>query len=254
MSGGEIAGLILPGLATGVGGLVLVAFRRPSARTLDTVIGLTAGIMLAAAFFSLLVPALDQGSLLEVVVGFMCGCATLFALDRAVPHLHERFIEKGHEAELDEARRDAQKRSILLLSALTIHNLPEGLAVGLAFAAGGPELGVPTAVAIGTQNVPEGFAAAAPLLDAGVSKRRAVAFSFATGAVEPPAALLAAGIATGVAGVILSGGLAFAAGAMIYVVVDELIPEAHAGGFESDATLGLLAGFVLMMVLDNALG
>jgi ZIP family zinc transporter len=253
MSGGEIAGLILPGLATGVGGLLLVAFRKPSARTLDVVIGLTAGIMLAAAFFSLLLPALEEGTLIEVVIGFIFGCATLFALDNAVPHLHERFVERGHEAELDEARRDAQKRSILLLSALTIHNLPEGLAVGLAFAAGGPELGLPVAVAIGAQNIPEGFAAAAPLLDAGTSKRRAVGFAFATGAVEPPAALLAAGVATGIAGAILSGGLAFAAGAMIYVVVDELIPEAHAGGFERDATLGLLAGFVLMMVLDNAL-
>jgi ZIP family zinc transporter len=254
LSGTEIAGMVLPGLATGLGGLLLVVLRRPSARTLAAVLGLTAGIMLAASFFGLLAPALEAGTLGEVVAGFALGCAALFALDIAVPHLHERFVERGHENDAADAeRRGAQRRAILLLSALTIHNLPEGLAVGLAFAAGGVELGLPTAIAIGLQNVPEGFAAAAPLRDAGVSTPRAVGFAFATGAVEPPAALLAGVVATGLAGVVLAGGLAFAAGAMVYVVVDELIPESHAGGFEREATLGLLAGFLVMMVLDTAL-
>ncbi len=247
----EILACIAPGLATGLGGLALLAIRRPTDRTLDALTGLTAGIMLAAAIFSLLVPALDRGRLGGVVVGFALGVAFLALLDYAVPHLHARFAERGHA--LSEEQAGAEQRAVLLLSALTIHNLPEGMAVGLAFAAGGPELGVPTAVAIGVQNVPEGFAAAAPLRDAGVSTPRAVGFAFATGAVEPPAALLAGVVATGLAGVVLAGGLAFAAGAMVYVVVDELIPESHAGGFEREATLGLLAGFLVMMVLDTAL-
>lgn len=248
---GETAGAIVPGLATGIGGLALLAFRgTPSTRTLDLLTGLTAGIMLAASFFSLLVPALDEGSVGGVVTGFLLGTAFLAALDVVVPHIHARFVEAGHE---DTERDSARSRAVLLLSALTIHNIPEGMAVGLAFAAGGPELGVPTAVAIGVQNVPEGFAAAAPMLQAGASKRKAIGFAFATGAVEPVAALLAAA-AAGIAAAFLVGGLAFAAGAMVYVVVDELIPEAHGNGNERLATLGFVVGFVVMMVLDNALG
>jgi ZIP family zinc transporter len=216
-------------------------------RTLDVLTGATAGIMLAAAVFSLLLPALDRGSLGGVVTAFLLGVACLAMLDATVPHIHVRFVERGHEP------GDAEHRAALLLGALTIHNIPEGMAVGVAFAAGGPELGVPTAVAIGVQNIPEGFAAAAPLLEAGTTKRRAVGFAFATGAVEPPAALLAA-LAAGIAGALLVGGLAFAAGAMIYVVVDELIPESHANGNERWATIALTGGFVVMMVLDNALG
>jgi ZIP family zinc transporter len=247
----EILACIAPGLATGLGGLALLAIRRPTDRTLDALTGLTAGIMLAAAIFSLLVPALDRGRLGGVVAGFALGVAFLALLDYAVPHLHARFAERGHA--LSEEQAGAEQRAVLLLSALTIHNLPEGMAVGLAFAAGGPELGVPTAVAIGVQNVPEGFAAAAPLLKAGASRKRAIGFAAATGAVEPPAALLAAA-AAGIAGGLLVGGLAFAAGAMIYVVVDELIPESHGRGNERLATLCFTVGFVVMLTLDNALG
>ena len=248
---GETIGMILPGLATGLGGLALLGFRRdPDERTLDAITGLTAGIMLAAAVFSLLVPALDEGSLGEVVVGLVAGVAVLAVLDEVVPHVHARFAEPGHP---DDPLTPARHRAVLMLSALTIHNIPEGMAVGLAFAVGGAEIGVPTAVAIGVQNIPEGFAAAAPLVQSGASKRRALAFSFATGAVEPPAALIAAA-AVGTIGALLAGGLAFAAGAMLYVVVDELIPESYGHGNERVATLGFTTGFVVMLVLDNALG
>jgi ZIP family zinc transporter len=242
--------ILASGLATTVGGLALLVIRRPSPRLLDALLGFTAGVMLAAAFFSLLLPALERGGLAQALGGFLAGAATLALLDAAVPHIHARFVEPGHE---DDPRIGAQRRAVLLLSALTIHNLPEGMAVGLAFAAGGPELGVPTALAIGLQNVPEGFAAAAPLLESGTSRGRAVGFAAATGAVEPPAAFLAAG-AAGIAGLVLAGGLGFAAGAMIYVVVDELIPESHARGNAGVASRALLAGFALMMVLDNAFG
>jgi ZIP family zinc transporter len=162
-----------------------------------------------------------------------------------VPHIHARFVERGHP------RAAEQRRAILLLSALTIHNVPEGLAVGVAFAAGGHELGIPLALAIGIQNVPEGFAAAAPLLAAGASRRLAIGFAAASGAVEPPAAF-AAFAAFETAGILLPVGPAFAAGAMLYVVVDELIPESHAHGREREATVALLAGFAVMLGLDNA--
>src|SRR5687767_13021456 len=132
---GETIGAILPGLATGLGGLALLLFRRdPDERTLDALTGVTAGIMLAAAIFSLLVPALDEGTLGEVVVGLVAGVAVLAALDEVVPHIHARFTEPGHA---DDPNAPAQRRAILMLSALTIHNIPEGMAVGLAFAAGG---------------------------------------------------------------------------------------------------------------------
>ena len=238
--------LTVGGLATGVGGLALYLFGHPSDRLLDTLLGFTGGVMLAALAFSLLVPALELGSLAEVVAGFLAGTALLAVLDIVVPHVHQRFRERGHEP--DPARR----RALLLVSALTIHNIPEGLAVGVAFAAG-PELGIPVAVAIAVQNVPEGFAAAAPLLASGASRRKALAVAAATGAVEPPAAFLAYGAASAV-GSVLPFALAFAAGAMLYVIVDELIPESHARGYERAATYALALGFTVMMFLDNVFG
>lgn len=238
------------GLATGVGGLALLAARSPSERALDGLLGFTAGVMLAAATFSLLVPGLDRGPLREVLVGFGVGAVALGALDRFVPHAHARLAERGH---LPVERVREQRRAALLLSSLTIHNIPEGMAVGLAFAAGGTELGIPVALAIGIQNVPEGFAAAAPLLQAGVGAKTAALVGFLTGIVEPPAAL-AAFFAFEFADTLLAGGLGFAAGAMLYVVCDELIPESHGRGNEQIATAALIAGFALMMGLDTSLG
>jgi ZIP family zinc transporter len=233
------------GLATGLGGLALFVIRGPSDRLLDGLLGFTAGVMLAATAFSLLVPALDLGDVWEVLTGFALGGAALYVLDRAVPHVHARFAEPGRT--LDPRRRQA----LLLVSALTIHNVPEGLAVGVAFAAGGSDLGIPIALAIGIQNVPEGFAAAAPL--AADHRRLAALVAVATGIVEPPAAL-AAFAAFELVTVLLPLGLAFAAGAMLYVVADELIPESHARGNEAIASGALIGGFALMMVLDNAFG
>jgi len=139
----ELAWILAAGLATGIGGLVLLAFPKPSDLLLDALLGFTAGVMLAATAFSLLVPALDLGSLAEVLLGFALGGALLLGLAAAVPHVHARFAERGHE-DADVRRAN---RGLLLISALTIHNVPEGMAVGVAFAAGGPELGVPIAIA-----------------------------------------------------------------------------------------------------------
>lgn len=240
-----LAWILAAGLATGVGALALLVVRDPSERLLDGLLGFTAGVMLAATAFSLLVPALDLGTVGEVVAGFAVGGAVLFGLDRLVPHVHARFAEPGHT--LDPQRRQAG----LLLSALTIHNIPEGLAVGVAFAAGGSDLGVPIALAIGIQNIPEGFAAGAPLVRE--NRYLAAGLAAATGLVEPPAALIAYA-AFEVAGSLLPLGLGFAAGAMLYVIVDELVPESHLRGHDRLASGALLAGFALMMTLDNAFG
>ncbi len=250
MSAAELAFMIGPGLATGIGGLGILVLGRRSDRVLDTLVGLTAGIMLAATFFSLLVPSLERGSLWVVLLGFTLGALILAGADDLLPHLHPRLRERGHE---EPKKADARRRGALLLSALTIHNVPEGMAVGVAMAAGGIELGAPIAIAIGVQNIPEGFAAAAPLLDAGVSRRRAAAIGAATGLVEPPAAL-AAYLAFTWGEALLPLALAFAAAAMLYVIVDELLPEAFARGNERAATLAFFVGFMMMMILDVALG
>jgi ZIP family zinc transporter len=244
------AWIVASGAATGVGGLPILALRRPSDRLLDCLLGFTAGVMLAATAFSLLVPALDRGDIWEVVTGLALGAALMTALDALVPHAHARFSEHGG---LPAERRAGRERASLLLSALTIHNIPEGMAVGVAFAAGGADLGVPLALAIGIQNVPEGFAAAVPLVGAGSSRRAAAGVAALTGIVEPPAAAIAF-FAFEAIEPLLAGGLAFAAGAMLYVVVDELIPESQSRGNEREATLALIAGFALMLTLDNAFG
>jgi zinc transporter, ZIP family len=252
MSAETLAWIFASGLATGVGGLALAAFgHRRTPAMLDALLGFTAGVMLAATVFSLLVPALDRGTVGEVLVGFVAGAAVLALIDRAIPHVHAGFREGGRPRA--ETVEPAERRAALLLSALTIHNVPEGMAVGVAFAVGGPELGIPIALAIGVQNVPEGFVAAAPLLESGVGRRRAASVAALTGTVEPPAALLAFA-AVELAGAALAGSLAFAGGAMLYVIVDELIPECHAGGNERVATAGLIIGFAVMMALDNVFG
>jgi ZIP family zinc transporter len=245
-----LAWILASGLATGLGGIGLLLFSAPRERTLAALLGFTAGVMLAATAFSLLVPAIDRGTLLEVLVGFGLGASFIALLDIAVPHAHARFREHG---EMAAEERAAEQRGMLLVSALTIHNVPEGIAVGVAFAAGGPELGIPLALAIGIQNVPEGFAAAAPLLAAGTSRRRAAAIAALTGVVEPPAAV-AAFFAFELSSALLTTGLSFAAGAMLYVIVDELIPESQTHGHELAASAALMVGFALMLTLDNAFG
>lgn len=242
--------MLVPAAGTALGGLGILAWRTRSPALLDVLAGFAAGVMLAASAFSLLVPALDRGAVWEVIVGFVVGGLAIAGLDARVPHAHERFDEGGRAAA---PVASARRRSVLLLSAMTIHNVPEGLAVGVAFAAGGVELGVPIALAIALQNVPEGFVAAAPLIEGGVRRPVAAGVGAATGLVEPPAALLGfAALSLGSA--LLPAGMAFAAAAMIYVVVDELLPECFARGNERIATLSLLVGFTVMMTLDAGLG
>jgi ZIP family zinc transporter len=245
------AWIIASGLATAVGAPFLLLLRRPHQKLLDTLVGFTGGIMLAATIFSLLLPALDRGSLVEVVLGLVTGFILLAVFDATLPHLHHlRRNPRDHRL----VRVDGERRqAVLMLSAMTIHNIPEGLAVGVAFAAGGSELGIPVAVAIGLQNIPEGFAAGAPLMAKARHPMIPVLAAAATGLVEPVAGFIGFA-AVSVAGPLLAPALAFAAGAMLYVIVDELIPDSHSHGNEQLASAGLFVGFVVMLVLDVALG
>jgi ZIP family zinc transporter len=257
-----IAGLFTWAVTAAGAALVFLAREVPR-RLLDALLGFSAGVMIAASFWSLLVPAIEiarrqgQPPWLPAAVGFALGGVFLSLADRVLPHLH-LFAPRAAA----EGISTRWRRTTLLVMAITLHNVPEGLAVGVAFggaAAGGGVMGatfagaVALAVGIGLQNFPEGVAVAMPLRREGVGRARAFWYGQLSAVVEPVAAV--AGAATVVASaVLLPYALAFAAGAMIYVVVEELIPESQQGGEGDLATAATLAGFLVMMVLDVALG
>ncbi|MDI7276558.1 MAG: ZIP family metal transporter [Anaerolineae bacterium] len=233
------------GLATGVGALPVLFPRQPSARLFDAFLGFAAGVMLAATAFSLLVPSIELGGAGVAAVGLLLGAALLAVLDRAVPHLHAVMGREGPSSAL--------RRVWLFVLAVTLHNFPEGLGVGVAFGGGEFATAFVLAIAIALQNLPEGLAVALPLLREGYSRPRALLIAAASGLVEPIAGVFGAAAVT-LARPLLPLGLAFAGGAMLFVVSDEIIPETHRRGFEREATFGLIVGFVVMMVLDTALG
>ncbi|MGE0679517.1 MAG: ZIP family metal transporter [Candidatus Binatia bacterium] len=230
------------GAATGVGALPSLFLRGTSERVMDTMLGFAAGVMIAASAFSLIVPALALGGLWITVCGIIIGCVFLELLDRFIPHLH---VVRGPEG-----GASSLHRVWLLILAITIHNFPEGLSVGVSFGLENSTTGALLATAIGLQNMPEGLAVALPLIREGYSRKRAVAYATLSGLVEPIAGLLGV-VVVSWAAALLPVGLAFAAGAMLYVVFDEVIPESHSRGHHREATLGGMTGFLIMMVLDN---
>lgn len=224
-------------------------------------LGFAAGVMIAASFFSLLLPAIDMAESLGVpgwlpaVVGFLMGGAFLWMVDKLLPHLHQ-----GLATNQAEGIKTHWQRSILLVLAITMHNIPEGLAVGVAFgavSAGIPSASLSSAIAlaigIGLQNFPEGMAVSMPLKGEGLSRKKAFFMGQLSGVVEPIAGVLGA-LAVISMQAILPYALSFAAGAMIYVVVEELIPESQRDESTDIATIGLMFGFALMTFLDVALG
>lgn len=246
---------------TALGAALVFLARDIRKRTLDAMLGFAAGVMIAASYWSLLAPAiaLSEGKSVPVwfpaVVGFMAGGLFLWGVDKVLPHVH-----LGFPTEEAEGIKTSWHRSVLLVSAITLHNIPEGLAVGVAFgaaAAGYPEATLAAAAAlalgIGIQNLPEGTAVSMPLRREGMSRVKAFGFGQASGAVEPVAGVIGA-LAVIVAQPLLPYALAFAAGAMIFVVVEELIPESQRGGNTDLATMGAMSGFTIMMMLDVALG
>jgi ZIP family zinc transporter len=246
---------------TALGAAVVFTARDVSKRVLDTMLGFAGGVMIAASYWSLLAPSIEMsegGSLpawVPPAVGFLIGAAFLRGLDRVLPHLH-----LGFPTEETEGVKTSWRRSTLLVLAVTLHNIPEGLAVGVAFgavAANLPAATLPAAVAlaigIGIQNFPEGLAISLPLRREGMSRRRSFWYGQLSGLVEPIAGVVGAA-AVILARPILPYALAFAAGAMIFVVVEQLIPESQRGGNTDLATMGAIMGFVVMMMLDVGFG
>ncbi|CAI8879026.1 zinc transporter, ZIP family [Pseudomonas sp. IT-P218] len=241
--------------ATAVGAVVALALRDIAARTQDIMLGFAAGMMLAASSFSLILPGIEAAKELTgngllaasiVVLGLALGVALMIGLDRFVPHEHEKTGRRGPEAK----RID---RVWLFVLAITLHNLPEGMAIGVSFATGDMQVGIPLTTAIAIQDIPEGLAVAMALRVTGISALRAALIAVGSGLMEPFGALVGLGISSGFAlGYPIALGLA--AGAMIFVVSHEVIPETHRNGHETPATLGLMLGFGVMMFLDTALG
>jgi len=229
------------GLATGAGAIPILFTRRISDRLLDVTLGFSAGVMLAATSFSLIVPAIDLSGPWVAVFGVILGALVLHLVDHFIPHFHPMLGAEGPPSKLS--------RVWLFVLAITIHNFPEGLAVGVSFGVGDVAAGLVIAMAIGLQNMPEGLAVALPLLREGYSRGKSFWYGTLTGLVEPVGGLLGVAMVS-IFQPILPWGLAFAAGAMLFVISDEMIPESHRKGFEREATFGLIAGFVIMMLLD----
>jgi ZIP family zinc transporter len=233
------------GCVTGVGALPILFTRKVSQRLLDGMLGFAAGVMLAATSFSLIVPAIDLGGVWMVVVGIAAGALFLDQIHRLTPHLHTVLGREGPSSTLSKVW--------LFVLAITLHNFPEGLAVGVGFGGGDVSAGTTLAIGIGLQNMPEGLAVALALLRENYSKGNALLIALLSGLVEPVGGLIGVSTVT-LARPFLPFGLAFAAGAMLFVISDEIIPETHRRGFERVATFGVIIGFIVMMALDNLFG
>ena len=246
---------------TALGAASVFVTKTISRRLMDGMLGFAAGVMIAASYWSLLAPSIEMAESqgvagwIPAAVGFLLGGAFLWVADKTLPHLHI-----GMPDDQAEGLKTTWKRSVLLVTAITLHNFPEGLAVGVAFgavAAGIPAATLPGAIAlaigIGMQNFPEGIAVAMPLRREGLSQARSFFYGQLSAVVEPIAGVLGAA-AVLLIRPLLPYALAFAAGAMIYVVIEELIPESQSGPHSNVATIGAMGGFVIMMIMDVALG
>ncbi len=246
---------------TALGAAVVFTAKDISRRVLDGMLGFAGGVMIAASFWSLLAPAIEMSkgknipAWFPAAAGFLTGSLFLWGIDKTLPHLHLNF-----PMEEAEGIKTTWRRSVLLILAITLHNFPEGLAVGVAFGAVAADFpsatlggAVALAIGIGIQNFPEGAAVSVPLRREGMSRLKSFWYGQLSAVVEPIAAVIGAG-AVFLARPILPYALSFAAGAMIFVVVEELVPESQRGGNTDLATIGAMIGFVVMMVLDVAFG
>ncbi len=241
--------------ATALGALPALFLRSVPQRVEDSMLGFAAGMMLAASAFSLLLPGLEAAEGITgngflaaavVVVGMTLGVLLMLGLDQFTPHEHDKTgpCGPGHES---------CSRVWLFVFAIALHNLPEGMAIGVSFSQGDMSVGLPLTTAIALQDIPEGLAVALAMCAAGFRPGMAVLVAIGSGLLEPLGALLGVGLSSGMA-IAYPIGLGLAAGAMLFVVSHEVIPETHRNGHQTHATLGLMAGFALMMTLDTALG
>lgn len=258
-----LIGTLFTWFLTALGASMVFFFKTINRKVLDSMLGFAAGVMIAASFWSLLAPAIEMAedtsplpAWMPAAIGFLLGGVFLWIADRILPHLHLGF--PTNEAE---GLKTSWQRSILLVLAITLHNFPEGLAVGVAFGALAADLpsaslagAIALAIGIGIQNFPEGAAVSVPLRREGLSRTKSFMYGQMSGMVEPIAGVLGAAAVLFIRP-ILPYALAFAAGAMIYVVVEELIPESQLDKLSTDfSTAGAMLGFAVMMTLDVALG
>lgn len=250
-----LIGSTIAGLGTGLGALPIFFIKRITQNTQGILLGFGAGVMLAATAFSLILPGIEAASTalgnefaaaLVVTIGIVTGGVFLWFSNHYFPHEH--FFKGREGTDLINL-----KRVWLFVIAIALHNFPEGLAVGVGFGGGNIANGMALTAGIGLQNIPEGLVVALSLLPEGYSKRDAFLISLLTGLVEPVGGLIGAA-AVSIAQPILPIAMGFAAGAMLFVISDEIIPESHRLGYEKSATIGVMVGFVLMMFLDVTLG
>ena len=255
-----IMGILIPFIGTALGsGMVFFLKKNMGTKLQKALLGFASGVMIAASVWSLMIPAIEmaeqQGKIswIPAAVGFMAGILFLLILDSVIPHIHL-------DSEKSEGLKSNLKKSTMLVMAVTLHNIPEGMAVGVVFSglltenamisvAGAFALSIGIAI----QNFPEGAIISMPLKSGGMTRKKSFLYGVMSGVVEPVAALITV-LLTGIILPVLPYLLAFAAGAMIYVVVEELIPEAQAGEHSNIGTIGVALGFILMMILDVALG
>lgn len=234
---------LLAGLATGVGALLVFFVPKVSDKFLNASLGFAVGVMLAVTSFSLIVPAIEIGGIWRTAIGIVLGSVFLICLERSIPHIHHVKVVNNTSTYF--------RRQWLFILAITIHNFPEGMAVGIGFGQGDIKAGTALAIGIGLQNMPEGLAVAFPLLREKSTRTKAFLIALLTGLVEPVGAFLAISIVS-IGKFLLPYGLAFAAGAMLFVI-SEMIPETHSHGNHREGNIGLITGFIVMMILDNIL-
>ncbi|MCX5852234.1 MAG: ZIP family metal transporter [Deltaproteobacteria bacterium] len=232
---------LIAGLATGVGGGIVAMFGTLNMRAFSGLLGFAAGTMTAIATLGLIHQAYTQGNTVVALMGVSVGAAVLFAFDRFLPHKHLPLVSVN----CTDLR--AYRRGLLLFSAMALHKIPEGLAIGTSYFVQ-PRLGLLLALAIALHNIPEGIAVAGPFRACGMSRRECIAWATGSGLAEPVGAFVGAIFIT-LSKSLLPFSLAFAGGAMLYVVSDELIPESHSHGYEHEATLGFIVGFLLLLAL-----
>ncbi|MCK9594807.1 MAG: ZIP family metal transporter [Candidatus Omnitrophica bacterium] len=238
---GTLASLIA-GAATLIGALAVFFMHRVSDKFLDMSLGFSAGVMLAATFFGLVAPAIKMGGTLKTAVGILLGALFLILMEKTVPHVHRVAGVKGPPTHLS--------KTALFILAITIHNFPEGLTVGVGFANGNIPAGIVLAVGIGIQNIVEGLAVGLALLRDKTTAMTAFLIASFTCVVEPIGGLLGISVVS-VSQPLVPYGMAFAAGAMLFVTSEEIIPETHSRGNAREATIGIIFGFIVMMMLEN---
>lgn len=232
-----LLGSIISAMSTGLGAIPILFMKKATHRFRDVLLALTAGIMMAASTFSLIPEALKIRGMGPVIMGVIIGLIVLSVLEKYIPHV-----------DLKHGSKQIDQKTILIVAAMTLHNLPEGLSVGVSYASQTQELGGLIAFAIGLQNAPEGFLVALFLVNSNLSKWKALLIATLTGSVEIVTAILGYSLTNIVQGLVPYG-LSFAAGAMFYIIYKELIPESHGDGHEKSATYSFVAGLLIMLFL-----